>query len=138
MSNNKDLLKAIYYFNNACRNSTRTPDEGFLNKVREFLLNLKPNKMWEEVGVFNHHTKANLFPDFVIFLNDRIIACEAELQPVQKKLGKYDGASVFDEIWFFTDIHIEKKHLHYQFDNSLKIATKFFGINDVGQIVNIR
>jgi len=138
MKNNIEFHKIVYYFDNACRSAARSPDEIFLEKVRIFLKNRSPTKMWEEVGIFYVKLKTNVYPDFVIISENKVIACEVELQSLQKKFENYVGLKIFDEIWFFTDIHSEKRHLHYKFEVDLPFPAKFFGLNDVGQVVNIK
>ena len=127
----------IFFFENACKRGNSNIDEFFINKVKTFLQQLSPSKIWEETGVRNKNLHANVFPDFVIYLNNKFIACEIELSGLAKKYQLYEGLDIFDEIWFFTEIQIEKKHLHYKFENNLKIPQKFFGRNDKGEIVKI-
>jgi hypothetical protein len=45
---------------------------------------------------------------------------------------------LFDELWFFTDIPVEKDWLFYKLENNLKIKQRFFGLNEKGEIAEIK
>jgi len=136
----KDILdKIIFYFENAPSNRRRNVDEPFINKIREFLRKLEPQRMWEERGIINKYQGANVYPDFIIILNNnKIIACEAEKQSLLAKFDQYMGIKIFDEIWFFTETPLEKKHLHYKFENDIKKPQNFFGLNERGEVAFIK
>jgi len=132
------LDKIIFYFENAPSGRRGKLDEPFINKIREFLNKLGPKKIWEKKGILNKDQNTNIFPDFVMILNNKIIACEAEKKAVTAKFDLYKNIKIFDELWFFTEIPLEKKHLHYKFENDIKKPQKFFGLNEVGKIVEIK
>ncbi len=138
MKKGKFLDMIIFFFENACTKTTKRGEEELINKVRNFLLSLDPEKIWEEKGLINKRLKKNVFPDFVILLNGKLIACEVERTSLKSKFDLYNGIKLFDEIWFFTDIPYEKKWLHYKFENQLKIKQKFFGIDRKNKIVLIK
>ena len=135
----RDFLEKItFFFENACVKTHKKSDEELVSKVREFLLKLKPKKIWEEKGIINRYLQKNVFPDFVILLNGKLIACEVEKTNFRSKFDLYNGVKLFDEIWFFTDVPYEKEWLHYKFENQLKIKQKFFGLNRKNEIVLIK
>ncbi len=139
MINGKEERERLVFFfdNTTCNGRTRHPDKIFFNKIRMFLNGLEPFKVWEERGIYNKKILRNLYPDFVIILDNKIIACEYELHNISEKIFIYDGIDIFDEIWFFTNIGHRQEHLFYKFKNSLNIPTKFFGIDEKGGIIQI-
>ena len=131
------LEKTIFYLDNACKSPQRSRDDVFVSKVERYLQKLKPKKVWKERGLLNQKLNVNVFPDFVLLLRGKLIACEIERFNLPGKFRKYEGIDFFDELWFFTDIPSEKKYLHYKCKNDLTIKQKFFGINDKGKITSI-
>lgn len=138
MKTKQFLDKIAFYFENAPIKTYKKSDEFFIDKVRCFLQGFNPRKIWEEKGIINKKLKISVYPDFIILLDDKIIACEVERQYLPNKFILYDGMKLFDEIWFFTNIPIEKDWLHYKLQNNLKISQKFFGLNDKSEIVLIK
>jgi hypothetical protein len=130
--------KITFYFENAPTRTYKQTDEALVSKVREFLTQLKPQKMWEERGIVNKKTKMSIYTDFVMILDEKLIVCEVEKSNLPAKFALFDGVKMFDEIWFFTDIPIEKNWLHYKFGNKLKMKQKFFGLNKKGEVVEIK
>lgn len=130
--------KITFYFENACVRTHKSPDATLVNKVRNILQQLKPQKMWEEKGIENRNLQANVYPDFVMILNGKLIACEVIRFAFVAKFDLYNGIKIFDEIWFFTDIPAEKNWLHYKLQNNLKSRQKFFGLNEKGEITLIK
>jgi hypothetical protein len=131
------LNKIIFYFENAPQRSATNIDESFINKARVFLQELKPQRLWEEKGLMNRKINKSVYPDFVMVLDDKIIACEVVKINPRHKYDLYNGIKIFDEIWFFTDIPIEKEWLHYKLENNMKIRQKFYGLNGEGKITLI-
>ena len=129
--------KKIFYFSIACKNM-HWRDSELINKVREYIKKQKPKKIWEGRGLFNSKLRVNVFPDYVILLNNKLIACEVEKSNLAAKFAQYVGIKIFDELWFFTEITLEKRHLHYKFINNFKKKQKFFGLNNRGKIVQIK
>jgi hypothetical protein len=138
MKTKQFLSKIIFYFENAPIKTYKGSDESFMSKVRAFLKEFKPQKIWKEKGILNKKLKINIYPDFILLLENKIIACEVEKQRLTDKFMSYNGMKLFDEIWFFTNIPVEKSHLHYKLENNLKIPQKFFGLNEKGEIVLIK
>jgi len=135
---NRDLLnKIIFYFENSCTRTHKKTDEVLVGKVRDFLSQFKPQKIWEEKGIINKRLKVNAYPDFVMISDGKLIACEVEKTNVTGKFDLFDGITLFDEIWFFTDIPVEKDWLHYKLENKLKVKQRFFGLNKESQITEI-
>ena len=128
----------IFYFDNACRRVHGKDDETFVEKVRNYLDELKPKKIWEKRGILNEKLGVNVYPDFVMILNKKLIACEAERFYPSEKIPFYRDLQLFDGLWFFTQIPLEKTHLHYKFTSDLKLKQKFFGINGKGEIVCVK
>ena len=138
MTNREFFSKISFYFENAPSRIHKQTDEALLGKVKEYLIQLKPRKMWEEKGIINKKTKANVYIDFAMVLEGRLIVCEVERSNLASKFSLFDGMKIFDEIWFFTDIPAEKNWLHYKFENNLKIKQKFFGLNKKGEVIEIK
>jgi len=130
--------KLIFYFENTTQKTHKQTDENLVNKVRNFLNEQKPRKIWEEKGVMNKKLQTNIYLDFTMILNEKLIACKVERSNLSAKFDLLEGLKFFDEIWFFTDIPLEKKHLHYKFENELKIPQRFFGLNRKGEIAEIK
>jgi hypothetical protein len=136
---NVDLLnKIIFYFENAPCHTQKNMDSALVNKVKYFILQLKPDRLWEKKGIINKNLKTNIYFDFIIILNKKLIACKIEKSNIHAKFDLLNGIKLFDEIWFFTNIPVEKLHLHYKLENNLKIAQKFFGLNEKGEIALIK
>jgi len=129
--------KIIFYFENSCKKTLPSHDY-FVKKVRKFLNKKKPQKMWEERGVFNKKTGKNIFPDFAILLKNKLIACEAEKLNLKRRYEAYNGFNFFDEIWFFTNIEVDQLYFYYKFENNLTVKQRFFGVNEKGEIVEIK
>jgi hypothetical protein len=134
----KSLEKSIFYLDNACKSQQRSRDDVFVGKVEKYLKKLKPKKVWKERGLLNKKLNVNVFPDFILLLKGKLIACEIERFNLPGKFRKYEGVDFFDELWFFTDIPSEKKYLHYKCKNDLTIKQKFFGIDEEGEIASIK
>lgn len=130
--------KISFFFENAPSRMHKQTEEALVSKIRDYLVQLKPQKMWEEKGIINKKTKASIYTDFVLVLDGKLIVCEVERSNLASKFGLFDGVKMFDEIWFFTDIPVEKKHLHYKLENKLRIKQKFFGLNKKGEVVEIK
>ncbi|MEM5855723.1 MAG: hypothetical protein QW472_05420 [Candidatus Aenigmatarchaeota archaeon] len=134
----KDLLdKIIFYFENAPYHAPANIDNVFLNKVKSFLLKLKPTRFWEKKGIINRKLKTNVYIDFIMLLENKLIACEVEKSNFNFKFNLFNGIKLFDEIWFFTNIPVEKTWLFYKLENNLKIKQRFFGVNEKGEIAEI-
>lgn len=138
MTDQDFLSKIAFYFENAPSRMHKQTEEALVSKVREYLAQLKPQKMWEEKGIINKKTKTSVYTDFVLVLDGRLIVCEVERSNLASKFSLFDGVKMFDEIWFFTDIPAEKKHLHYKFVNKLRVKQRFFGLNKKGEVVEIK
>jgi hypothetical protein len=136
MENKEKIRKILFYFDNACRKNSS--DNHFIKKTRKFIVDLKPQKIWEKRGVFNRKIGKNVFPDFIILLKNRLIACEVEKMNLKSKYEAYSGLNFFDEIWFFTDIRVNQLHFYYKFENKLEVKKRFFGINDEDKIKEIK
>lgn len=135
---NDFLSKIVFYFENAPSRPQANIDINFLNKVKSFLLQLKPTRFWEKKGIFNKKLKTNIYIDFIMILEGKLIACEVEKSNLALKFNLFNGIKLFDEIWFFTDIPVEKTWLFYKLENNLKIKQRFFGINERGEITEIK
>lgn len=129
--------KIIFYFENAPI-TWKEFDKNFTKKVMEYLEKLKPKKMWERRGIFNKRIKSNVFPSFIIIYNNKLIACQIVTQNIEEKYELYNGIKLFDEVWFFTTIPIEKTHLHYKVENNLPIKQKIFGLDQKNEITLIK
>jgi hypothetical protein len=138
MKNQEFFNKISFYFENAPTRTYKQTDEIFIRKIRSYLDQLKPQKIWIEKGITNKYLKVNVFPDFVITLGSKLIACEVEKSNIVAKFDLYRHIKFFDEIWFFTNIPIEKDWLHYKLQNNLKKCQKFFGLNEKGEVVLIK
>ena len=135
----KDFLdKVIFYFENAPFRPQTNVDFILLNKVKSFLLKLNPERFWENKGLINKKLKTNVYIDFVMILNNKLIACEVEKSNISAKFNSLNGIKLFDELWFFTDIPVEKDWLFYKLENNLKIKQRFFGLNEKGEIAEIK
>ena len=130
--------KLIFYFENAPSITHNKTDETLLNKVKDFLNRQKPERMWKNRGILNKRLKKNVYIDFIIILGGKVIACKVGKSNFAAKFDLFNGVKMFDALWFFTDIRIEKKHLHYKLENKLKIPQKFFGLNKKGEIAEIK
>jgi len=138
MKNDDKISKIIFYFENASKRTIPSHDS-MIKKVRKFLWDLKPDKMWEEKGVLNREIGKSVYPDFVILLKNKVIACEVErIATIKAKIELYSGLKFFDEIWFFTNIGIKQTHFYYKLENNLRVKQKFFGLNDKGEFQEIK
>lgn len=124
-----------FYFDNACKNPQQTRDEMFSGKVETYIKKQRPKFIWYDRGMYNPTIEENVFPDMVALINGKLIACELVSGNLAQRIAKYDGISLFDEIWFFTQIPLEKKHLHYKCKG--RDNMRFFGIDNRGRIGEI-
>jgi hypothetical protein len=132
------LDKIIFYFENAPFRPQTNVDIVLVKKVKSFLLNLNPEKIWENKGLINKKLRINVYIDFIMILNNKLIACEVEKSNLSAKFNSLNGIKLFDELWFFTDIPVEKDWLFYKLKNSLKVKQRFFGLNEKGEITEIK